>query len=89
MLTFEQPNAAQRPSSRYYTNENSTITWTINDNATVSCVLETPQSIVPINCTTTGIQLSGLTSGIYGIFVIATDEYGNVGRTQRFTWFVG
>ena len=88
-LTFGQPNAAQRPSSRYYTNENSTISWTINDNATVSCVLDAPQSISPIDCSTSGIQLYGLTSGVYSVFIIATDEFGNVGRTQRFTWFVG
>lgn len=70
-----------------YSSSNLTISWTINEEASTVCTLQTPISLVVIPCNNT-LQLSNLSEGSHTLYVQATDLAGNV-VTVNTSWTVG
>ena len=70
------------------TNANTTISWTVNEEALIRCTIQTPNhfSTKPCNSSWTGANLP---QGYYSIYVQATDTAGNVAQPVRHSWFVG
>lgn len=72
-----------------YSNENVTISWRYNEEATSICSLQSPTATIPILCSNHSVSLAHLTAGLHSLFIVGTDVTGNVASTVRHSWTVG
>ena len=71
-----------------YSNANVTISWTIDEEATTTCTLQTPSGLQVVNCNYT-LSLTNLHEGVHTLYIQTTDLAGNIARTVRHVWTVG
>lgn len=71
-----------------YSNENVTIFWSFNEEATSTCTLDTPQNFLVVACDQNA-TLTFLTDGVHTLYISATDLAGNIAPTVRHSWTVG
>ena len=76
-------------SNPLYSNENVTISWSYNEEATSVCSLQSPTLTTPIPCVNHSVTLTRTLPGRYSLFILSADLAGNVAPTSRHTWTVG
>lgn len=72
-----------------FSNQNLTLSWIYNENATSFCTLQSPASLMIIPCSDNVAVLTNLQEGYHSFFVQGTDTSGNTAATVRHTWRVG
>lgn len=70
-----------------YSNTNVTITWRYNEEATSTCTIQTPTTILIMTCDQ-NVTLTNLQEGGHTLYITARDVAGNVANT-RYSWIVG
>ncbi len=71
-----------------YSNSNVTISWSINEEAITTCTLQTPSSLMVVNCNYT-LQLTYLIEGVHTLYIQVVDVAGNIAPIITHTWTVG
>ena len=71
----------------FYSNQNVTIEWSYNEEASSYCTLQTPTLLLPVPCNQS-VTLLNLAEGVHSLFIQGTDLAGN-SATVRHTWSVG
>lgn len=69
-------------------NENITITWTVNEPANSTCALSSPSGTSLVFCDEAW-EGENLREGFHTLHVTPTDTSGNIGITRTISWFVG
>ena len=72
-----------------FSNENFTINWRFNEEATATCTLQTPTNQFRETCNSETFMRTRLEGGLHFLFVQGTDLAGNTGRPMRYHWTVG
>ena len=72
-----------------FSNENFTINWRFNEEATATCTLQTPTNQFTETCNNGTFTRTRLEGGLHFLFVQGTDLAGNTGRPMRYDWIVG
>ena len=72
-----------------FSNENFTINWRFNEEATATCTLQTPTNQFTETCNNGTFMRTRLEGGLHFLFVQGTDLAGNTGRPMRYDWIVG
>ena len=75
--------------SQRFSNENFTISWRFNEEATATCTLQTPTDQSTEICNNGVFMRTRLKGGLHFLFVQGTDLAGNTGRPMRYDWTVG
>lgn len=75
--------------SQRFSNENFTINWRFNEEATATCTLQTPTDQSTEICNNGVFMRTRLKGGLHFLFVQGTDLAGNTGRPMRYDWIVG
>ena len=75
--------------SQRTSNENFTIFWRFDEEATATCTLQTPTDQLTEICNNGTFMRTRLKGGLHFLFVQGTDLAGNTGRPRRYDWIVG
>ena len=83
------PPLLQFNSTPLFTNENVTLSWFYNEEASSFCVLQTPTALTAIPCINDSIALTHLEEGYHTLYVQGTDSSGNTATATQLSWTVG
>ena len=70
-------------------NENVTISWSYDEEASSYCILQTPTELYIVSCNSSLVVLHNLSSGRHTLYVQGTDTAGNAAESVRHSWTVG
>ena len=70
-------------------NENTTISWHYNEEASSFCVLQTPSNLNTVPCSNEMVILTDLQDGYHTLYVQGTDSSNNTATTVQLAWTVG
>ena len=70
-------------------NENVTISWSYDEEASSYCILQSPTELYIVPCNSSMVVLYYLSSGRHTLYVQGTDMAGNVAESVRHSWTVG